>query len=210
MASNWSRPPRRSCRSLRCTRRRRLNPLCGVHSLWGWDPAKRDLEVNLPVIGLADGSAKTFTHQHSQATTSVIHSRQPAGHINHLHRKQAPLHIPQHNDKRHVSGTRWVHRRSSLPSSTWDVCIEDTPSDFLDSCVVFGGHACLRLFSYSGRLASFAALSCIASSPSSREASPSRLDTVKPWLVRRSCGGQACLPVPLGGLCHWWCLSRSR
>ena len=69
-----------------------------------------------------------------------------------------------------------------------------------DSCIVCGGHACLRLFSYSGRLASFAALSCIASSPSSREASPSRLDTVKPWLVRRSCGGQACLPIPLGGL----------
>ena len=95
MASNWSRPPRRSCRSLRCTRRRRLNPLCGGHSLRGWDPSKRDLEVNLPVIGLADGSAKTFTHQHSQATTSVIHSRQPAGHINHMHRKLAPLHIPQ-------------------------------------------------------------------------------------------------------------------
>ena len=164
--SNWPRRHRRSWRSLRCTRRRRWNFLCGVHSLRGWDPVKRDLEVGLLVIGLADGSAKTFTHQEAQTTGTtfvvVVHSRQPAGHINHLHRKLAPLHIPQHNDdKRHVSGTRWVHRRSSLPSSTWDVCIEDTPNDSLDSCVVFGGHACLRLFSYSGRLASFAALSCI-------------------------------------------------
>ena len=97
MVSNWSswpRRPRRSCRSLRCTRRRRWNFLCGVHSLRGWDPIKRDLEVGLLVIGLADGSAKTFTHQEAQATF-VIHSRQPAGHINHLHRKLAPLHIPQ-------------------------------------------------------------------------------------------------------------------